>query len=49
MGLERPSAAAVGRVEAEGDGFGVLVRRVEGVVQVHEECGRQFLMYESEN
>ena len=38
MGLERPSAAAVGRVEAEGDGFGVLVRRVEGVAQVHEEC-----------
>ncbi len=38
MGFERPSDAAVGRVEAEGDGFGVLIRRVEGVAQVHEEC-----------
>ncbi len=38
MGFQRPSNAAVGRIEAEGCGFGVLISRVEGVVQVHEEC-----------
>ncbi len=27
----------VGRVKAEGGGFGVLVSHVEGVAQVHEE------------
>ena len=38
MGFERPSDAAVGQIEAEGDGFGVLICHVEGVAQVHEEC-----------
>ena len=38
MGFQRPNNAAVGRVKAEGDGFGVLISRVEGVAQVHEEC-----------
>jgi hypothetical protein len=38
VGFQRPSNAAIGRVEAEGDGFGMLVGRIEGVVQVHEEC-----------
>ena len=38
MGFQRPSNAAIGQVEAEGDGFGMLVSHVEGVAQVHEEC-----------
>ena len=38
MGFQRPSNTVIGRVEAEGDSLGVLVSRVEGVAQVHEEC-----------
>ncbi len=38
MGFQRPGDAAIGRVEAECDSFGVLVSHVEGVAQVHEEC-----------
>ena len=38
MGFQRRGDAAIGRVEAKCDSFGVLVSRVEGFVQVHEEC-----------
>ena len=38
MWFERTSDIAVGRIEAEGDGLSVLICRVEGVAQVHEEC-----------
>jgi hypothetical protein len=54
MGFQRPGNAAIGRVEAECDSLGVLVSRVEGVAQVHEECVVVPLeavldIYESEN
>jgi hypothetical protein len=32
------SDIAVGQIEAEGDCLSVLFCRVEGVVQIHEEC-----------
>jgi hypothetical protein len=38
VGFQRSSDATVGQIEAKGDGFGVLICRVEGVAQVHEEC-----------
>ena len=38
MGFQRPNNAAVGWVEAKGDGFGVLISRVKCVAQVHEGC-----------
>jgi hypothetical protein len=37
VGFQRPGDAAVGWIEAECDSLCVLVRRVEGVVQIHEE------------
>ena len=38
MGFQRPGGAAVGWIEAKCDSFCVLVRHVEGVAQIHEEC-----------
>ena len=37
VGFERTGDNAVGRIEAEGDCLSVLICRVEGVAQVHEE------------
>jgi hypothetical protein len=37
VGFQRPGNAAVGRIKAKCDSFCVLVRRVEGVPQIHEE------------
>jgi hypothetical protein len=37
VGLESAGDIAVGRIEAESDRLGVLICRIEGVAQVHEE------------
>jgi hypothetical protein len=53
VGFQRPGDAAIGRVKAECDSFGVSVSHVDGVVQVHEECvaapPEAVLDYESKN
>ena len=38
MWLEGSGDASIGWVKAECDGLGVLVGRIESVLQIHEKC-----------